>query len=79
LLQPLADGGKLAFKYKITPKLAEDMIFNLAPVVILFTSLLSWFLIIQGHITAKNNYLLSNPLMDLVQIDFDLRNKPNFI
>ncbi|MBN8827447.1 MAG: NADH-quinone oxidoreductase subunit NuoH [Sphingobacteriia bacterium] len=42
LLQPLADGIKLAFKEIIVPKQANSVIFLLAPMVTFFLSLVGW-------------------------------------
>lgn len=45
LLQPLADGIKLALKYKIIPNKADLFLFLLSPILILNLSLFSWIYI----------------------------------
>lgn len=48
LLQPLADGVKFAIKEDIIPRDADRLVFRLAPIIALFTSLAAWSVIPVG-------------------------------
>lgn len=48
LLQPLADGVKFAIKEDIIPLDADRLVFRLAPIIALFTSLAAWSVIPVG-------------------------------
>lgn len=48
LLQPLADGVKFAIKEDIIPENADRLVFRLAPIIALFTSLAAWSVIPVG-------------------------------
>lgn len=48
LLQPLADGVKFAIKEDIIPAEADRLVFRLAPIIALFTSLAAWVVIPVG-------------------------------
>lgn len=48
MLQPLADGVKFAIKEDIIPQNADRLVFRLAPIIALFTSLAAWSVIPVG-------------------------------
>jgi NADH-quinone oxidoreductase subunit H len=58
-LQPLADGLKLIIKEIIIPKIANRLLFILAPLFTFFMSLLSWSVIPWNNITYLTNPNLS--------------------
>nr|YP_009530579.1 NADH dehydrogenase subunit H [Paulinella micropora]AXY63268.1 NADH dehydrogenase subunit H [Paulinella micropora] len=55
ILQPLADGLKLLFKEDIIPAKADNTLFTLGPILVLFPVILSWLVVPFGqHLLISN-------------------------
>ncbi|HRD41148.1 MAG TPA: NADH-quinone oxidoreductase subunit NuoH [Prochlorococcaceae cyanobacterium AMR_MDS_5431] len=55
ILQPLADGIKLLFKEDIIPAKADNTLFTLGPILVLFPVILSWLVVPFGqHLLISN-------------------------
>lgn len=71
LLQPLADGLKLAVKGKLVPQLANKYLFNFAPLIILSLSLFAWLFIVFSTPASLDPKNFNFILYDVSSVQYD--------
>ncbi len=59
VLQPVADAAKLFFKEDIIPRQADSLLFNLSPVLVMFSALLAFCFIPLGEPVRVGTYTLT--------------------
>jgi NADH-quinone oxidoreductase subunit H len=59
ILQPVADAVKLFFKEDIIPRQADKLLFNLAPILVMFSSLLAFCFVPLGEPLRIGSYTLT--------------------
>jgi NADH-quinone oxidoreductase subunit H len=59
VLQPIADAAKLFFKEDIRPRQADRLLFNLSPILVMFSSLLAFCFVPLGEPVRIGTYTLT--------------------
>jgi len=64
VLQPFADAFKLFFKEDIIPRAADKLLFNIAPILVMFSTLLAFCFIPLGESFKIGDYTLHLRIAD---------------